>query len=1119
MNIKKYLGLATLALPLSAVAQVSINFETEGEYKKISVYDSWEESPFRTGKLTGNVAVAKNTFNTPDEAGGEAINPTANCLGFQRSRFASNMFGARIDLNEPMAAGPTTKYIHVMLNKPVEGRVMLVALGKRPERADQRNDVEQAWLISTTKIVPNKWNDCVFGLKTADGVEIHSFVIMPDLEAPHTLTQDFACYIDDIVVNNDSKPRVVYGDYVLNFDESQASDKSGNYLKSIALNGSKDGNQTIAVGSVSPQVIYRDLTNKLFTAKAGERLTPNFNFSASWMNGYVYLDRGHDGKFTADLTDKYTIPEGSDIMSYSYVETVENQEGYKSDGTKISGNNRNFINPPAFTLPSDLTPGYYRMRFKVDWGNVDPAGRMTTTNSIVSNGGQIVDVLMNIHTDEVNISRSGGLNGDIALEDGTDLVTKTVPFGSDFTIVSKPAPDFELDYVTIKHGYNLNSDSLVHSTPQWFIEKVPASKFKDGKYTIPGKYIDGEVIITPQFVNPGLRPDESYPEDDEADYVTNFDKKSLAITRSDRKLNSFTLSSPARGSSSVTIPAAETNLVYRRLVESEVNALAGEPITTDINYTGNAMHSYLFIDWDEDGAFNNKLNADGTPAEGGELVTYSYYNDKNSTGAAVSPTEAQWYAPAFTIPAGTKPGMYRARLKIDWANIDPAGQWAENGENKINDNGGYVVDFLLNVQKSSPTLSVETTNGSINGANNTGLPMVTPLGSELTIVPTPAAEGYTAESVIVRHGERLDGPQFIHGNRQWRTLNADGADQTTLSAERMNGDVLIKADFVAGENAAYKLVFSDEFNGEDASQPEATKWVRSGRFSSTWNRWISKTEAQHKKTGYIEDGKFVARAVPNDDKASDNVDMITGAIKSMGKFGFKYGKVEGRIKTNMHRGNFPAFWMMPEDQSDGWPYCGEIDIWEQINVSNIAYHTVHTNWTYTLGNRTGSSFNETVLMDRYHTYGLEWDENSISWYVDGKKVGEYKKSTKTSELDKGQWPFNKNFHIILNQSVGDGSWAQNADITHTYETRFDWVRVYQKEGQTNTGIEDIQTVASGVEFFVAPGKLHIVSPAEQMVHVVDLQGRMIYQAKLQGSKVIALPQGVYLLNGRKVMVP
>lgn len=90
-------------------------------------------------------------------------------------------------------------------------------------------------------------------------------------------------------------------------------------------------------------------------------------------------------------------------------------------------------------------------------------------------------------------------------------------------------------------------------------------------------------------------------------------------------------------------------------------------------------------------------------------------------------------------------------------------------------------------------------------------------------------------------------------------------------------------------------------------------------------------------------------------------------------------------------------------------------------------------------------------MDRYHTYGFEWDETSMRWYVDGKQVGSYTKSENTDALSKGQWPFNKHFHLMLNQSVGNGSWAHPAETTHTYTTLFDWVRVYQKNGQAHTG--------------------------------------------------------------------
>ena len=62
-------------------------------------------------------------------------------LAFQRSRLASNIFGARIDLKKPIALGPSGKVVHVLINRPMEGRVMLVGLGKRRDRAGQSQEV------------------------------------------------------------------------------------------------------------------------------------------------------------------------------------------------------------------------------------------------------------------------------------------------------------------------------------------------------------------------------------------------------------------------------------------------------------------------------------------------------------------------------------------------------------------------------------------------------------------------------------------------------------------------------------------------------------------------------------------------------------------------------------------------------------------------------------------------------------------------------------------------------------------------------------------------------------------------------------------------------------------
>ena len=251
--------------------------------------------------------------------------------------------------------------------------------------------------------------------------------------------------------------------------------------------------------------------------------------------------------------------------------------------------------------------------------------------------------------------------------------------------------------------------------------------------------------------------------------------------------------------------------------------------------------------------------------------------------------------------------------------------------------------------------------------------------------------------------------------------------------------------------------------------------------------------------------------------------MITGGIKSYGLFGFTYGYVEARIFTNSWTGHFPAFWMMPEDQSAGWPDCGEIDIWETIDNQSTSYHTVHSNWTYDLGykNNPQSSFSATVPYDRYHTFGLMWDETSLTWFVDGKQVGKYSKSTNQSHLDQGQWPYDKHFHLILNQSVGNNSWAANADVTHTYETRFDWVRVYQKVGMQNTDgvvsgvvgvVEDVTEVAA------VEGGVQVTVDSPIVVRVYDLAGRVVAEKPVSDSCFFALQRGAYIVCGQKVIV-
>lgn len=259
------------------------------------------------------------------------------------------------------------------------------------------------------------------------------------------------------------------------------------------------------------------------------------------------------------------------------------------------------------------------------------------------------------------------------------------------------------------------------------------------------------------------------------------------------------------------------------------------------------------------------------------------------------------------------------------------------------------------------------------------------------------------------------------------------------------------------KDGCYSMTFGDEFNGEDGTQPDPSKWQRSVRRSSTWNRFISDSE----DVVFIRDGHLVCRALPNPDQTSDAVPMLTGSVETRDLFSFTYGYVEARIKTTAHRGNFPAFWMMPQPPTDGWPRGGEIDIFEAIDAQNTAFHTLHSHWITTLGNRNNPkySFNESVTQGEWHLFAARWTESLITFYVDGNAVGSYAKSQNPSDLEQGQWPFLHDFYLILNQSVGDGSWAKAPDTSFTYETLFDWVHVFQQDVATDLkDIKDIKDI-------------------------------------------------------------
>ena len=377
-----------------------------------------------------------------------------------------------------------------------------------------------------------------------------------------------------------------------------------------------------------------------------------------------------------------------------------------------------------------------------------------------------------------------------------------------------------------------------------------------------------------------------------------------------------------------------------------------------------------------------------------------------------------------------------------WTNSDNGSTWqiTENPEVEADYEG--CMAKLAAAFPETVALNIDTRHGYVWSTRTGGaVPNRIPKGSDFTFY-TRARNGWNCNAgLTIRHGEE----EYVITDIEKGAYSTE----ITIPADMVDGDITVSGVWERDENTARAqlLTFSDEFDG--TGEPTSEFWSRTARQGATWNRWCSDSPL----VVYLECGVLHCRAIPNPDTATDNVPMITGGIKSQNKFSFQWGRAEARIKTILHTGNFPAFWMMPQDNSLGWPKNGEIDIWESIDNDTRAYGTIHTNWTYNLGKGGNGSNMPGIDYDLWHVYAVEWDATSITWYVDNQKMWTYYKSEDQSALNQGQWPFDAPFYLILNQSVGNGAWAKPADTSFTYETLFDWVRVYQKP--ETVGIDDV----------------------------------------------------------------
>lgn len=192
---------------------------------------------------------------------------------------------------------------------------------------------------------------------------------------------------------------------------------------------------------------------------------------------------------------------------------------------------------------------------------------------------------------------------------------------------------------------------------------------------------------------------------------------------------------------------------------------------------------------------------------------------------------------------------------------------------------------------------------------------------------------------------------------------------------------------------------------------------------------------------------------------------------------FQYGQLEARIWMPTGSFNWPAFWMMGKNYNSGqtntgWPYCGELDIAEGLQGNKQDQATIHSNipgsatdWAQGSGLTQVAPITGTQMTLGWHTYGVLWLPNSITFTLDGKAWARVSYDPKTTDITQtvgtqsatygpgtaigsigGNWPFNQPFFIILNDAIGGVS-SPIAPNGSSATMRINWVKYYKYQGQ------------------------------------------------------------------------
>lgn len=305
------------------------------------------------------------------------------------------------------------------------------------------------------------------------------------------------------------------------------------------------------------------------------------------------------------------------------------------------------------------------------------------------------------------------------------------------------------------------------------------------------------------------------------------------------------------------------------------------------------------------------------------------------------------------------------------------------------------------------------------------------------------------------------------------------------------------------------LVWHDEF---DDATLDTTKW----RYA-THNSGGSEQQAYtvgRTENVRIENSNLILEA--KKDGYVSGYTWSSGRIDTSGLCGFKYGRLEAKLKYDVVSGAFPAFWTIgtcahyptgtdihgvQKSKGTQWAQNGEIDMFEGRGTKSEIAQGGWYNQDDGKGNQTIIFGTKNIDASQYHVYAVEWTETTMISYIDGVETGR----KDISNIESWHRPM----YIILNMAVGSTG-GYPADDCTSMKMEVDWVRVYAPVGVTEK--EEVQSISltqNNVSFNVGDDPIDVyytVNPSTAWDNNVNYESNNTSVAEVYGSRIY--PKGI-----------